>query len=331
MNPRTETERQFPRPVVVVSRCLGFDAVRYDGSIIRDEVVASLKPHVEFVPICPEVEIGLGVPREPVRIVEGEAGRRLVQPATGLDVTAQMLEFAQTFLDGLDAVDGFILKSRSPSSGIKDVKIYSSAGKGPATGKGAGFFGGAVLERFGHLAVEDEGRLKNLRLREHFFTKLFALASLRALKGASAMKDLVQFHAENKLLLLAYHQAKMRELGRVVANAEHLPYRDVLAAYESEYYPALARPPRYTANINVLMHGLGHFSKQLGEQEKAFFLDQLEQYRTGRVPLSVPLAVLRGYAVRFGNEYLLRQTYFSPYPEKLMSQADSARGADTLI
>jgi uncharacterized protein YbgA (DUF1722 family)/uncharacterized protein YbbK (DUF523 family) len=331
MNPRTETERQFPRPVVVVSRCLGFDAVRYDGSIIRDEVVASLKPHVEFVPVCPEVEIGLGVPREPVRVVEDEAGRRLVQPATGLDVTAQMLAFAQTFLDRLDAVDGFILKSRSPSSGIKDVKIYSSAGKGPATGKGAGFFGGAVLERFGHLAVEDEGRLKNLRLREHFLTKIFALASLRALKDASAMKDLVRFHAENKLLLLAYHQARMRELGRVVANAEHLPYGDVLAAYEAEYYGALARPPRYTANVNVLMHALGHFSRQLGAQEKAYFLDQLEQYRARRVPLSVPLAVLRGYAVRFDDEYLLRQTYFSPYPGELMSQADSARGADTLI
>lgn len=331
MNPREETERRFPRPVVVVSRCLGFDAVRYDGSIIRDDVVASLESHVEFVPVCPEVEIGLGVPREPVRIVEDEAGRRLVQPATGLDVTAQMLEFAQTFLDGLGAVDGFILKSRSPSSGVKDVKIYSSAAKGPAAGKGAGFFGGAALDRFGHLAVEDEGRLKNLRLREHFFTKLFALASFRALKDASAMKDLVQFHAENKLLLLAYHQARMRELGRVVANADHLPYGDVLAAYETGYYGALARPPRYTANVNVLMHALGHFSRQLGAQEKAFFLDQLEQYRAGRVPLSVPLAVLRGYAVRFGNEYLLQQNYFSPYPEELMSQADSAKGADRPI
>jgi len=326
-----ETIRRLPRPVVVVSRCLGFDAVRYDGSIIRDDVVASLKPHVTFVPVCPEVEIGLGVPREPVRIVEDKAGRRLVQPATDLDVTARMRQFAETFLDGLEAVDGFILKSRSPSSGIKDVKTYSSAARGPATGKGAGFFGGAVLERFGHLAVDDEGRLKNLRLREHFLTKLFALASFRALKETSAMKDLVQFHADNKLLLLAYHQAKMRVLGRVVANAGHVPYRDVLAAYEPEYYGALARPPRNAANINVMMHGLGHFSKQLGAQEKAFFLDQLEQYRAGRVPLSVPLAVLRGYAVRFGNEYLLRQTYFSPYPEELMSQADSARGADTLM
>jgi len=318
--------RKFAKPVVVVSRCLEFDAVRYDGSRIRDDFVRTLKPHVTFIPVCPELEIGLGVPREPVRIVEARGRRRLVQPATGLDVTEKIQRFAAAFLDGLDAVDGFILKSRSPTSGVKDVKIYPGAAKTAPTGKGAGFFGGAVLERFGHLAVDDEGRLKNLRLREHFLTKLFALASFRALQGAAGMKDLIRFHADNKLLLMAYNQTKMRGLGRTVANAQRLPYRGVLAAYEPEYHQAFARPPRHTANINVLMHGLGHFSKRLSHAEKAFFLDELESYRAGRVPLSVPLNVLRGYVVRFGDEYLARQTFFSPYPEDLMTLADSGKG-----
>lgn len=218
--------RKFAKPVVVVSRCLEFDAVRYDGSRIRDEFVRALKPHVTFIPVCPEVEVGLGVPREPVRIVEARGKRRLVQPATGLDVTEKMQRFAAAFLDGLDAVDGFILKSRSPTSGIKDVKIYPGTAKTAPSAKGAGFFGGAVLARFGHLAVDDEGRLKNLRLREHFLTKLFTLAAFREMKGSGAPRDLVQFHAENKLLLMAYNQTRMRALGRVVADAGRSPLAD---------------------------------------------------------------------------------------------------------
>jgi uncharacterized protein YbgA (DUF1722 family)/uncharacterized protein YbbK (DUF523 family) len=320
--------REFTKPVVVVSRCLGFDAVRYDGSIIRDDFVAALKPQVRFVPICPEVEIGLDVPREPVRVVEAEGERRLVQPATAGDFTEKMKKFAASFLDDLDAVDGFILKSRSPTSGIKDVKIYPGAAKGAPIGKGAGFFGGAVLARFGHLAVEDEGRLKNLRLREHFLTKLFALASFREVKHSSKAKDLVRFHAANKLLLMAYNQTRMRELGRVVAGAGRGRSAEAVAAYEENFHAALARPARYTANINVLMHGLGHFSKQLRPVEKAFFLDELENYRAGRIPLSVPLNVLRGHVVRFGDEYLASQTFFSPYPEELMTLADSGKGRE---
>lgn len=316
--------RDFAKPVVVVSRCLEFDAVRYDGSRIRDDFVRALKAHVTFIPVCPEVEIGLGVPRQPVRIIEASGGRRLVQPATGLDFTEKMHTFAASFLDGLDAVDGFILKSRSPTSGIKDVKIYPGKDKKAPSGRGAGFFGGSVLERLGHIAVEDEGRLKNLRLREHFLTKLFTVAAFRELKGSAAPKDLVGFHARNKLLLMAYNQTRMRTLGRVVAAAGRGQLADAVAAYEEGLYAALARPARYTANINVLMHGLGHFSKQLSRAEKAFFLDELASYRAGRVPLSVPLNVLRGHVIRFGDEYLAGQTFFSPYPEELTTLADSA-------
>jgi uncharacterized protein YbgA (DUF1722 family)/uncharacterized protein YbbK (DUF523 family) len=320
--------RKFAKPIVVVSRCLDFDAVRYDGSIIRDEFVRALKPHVTFIPVCPEVEIGLGIPRQPVRIVEVDGARRLVQPTTGLDFTEKMENFAASFLENLDAVDGFILKSRSPTSGLKDVKIYPGTAKAAPSGKGAGFFGAAVLARFGRLAVEDEGRLKNLRLREHFLTKLYALASLREAKRSGKAKDFVQFHAENKFLLMAYNQTRMRTLGRVVAGAGRERLADAVAAYEENFYAALARPPRYTANINVLMHGLGHFSKQLSHAEKAFFLDELESYRAGHVPLSVPLNVLRGYVVRFGDESLAGQTFFSPYPEELMTLADSGKGRE---
>jgi uncharacterized protein YbgA (DUF1722 family)/uncharacterized protein YbbK (DUF523 family) len=318
--------QELVRPIVVISKCLEFEAVRYDGSIVHNDFVRAIKPYVDFMPVCPEVEIGLGVPRAPVRIVQDGGRRRLIQPATGADVTEKMEAFATSFLDGLEAVDGFILKSRSPSSGIKDVKIYAGAEKAAPVGKGPGFFGGAVLARFGHLAVEDEGRLKNLRLREHFLTKLFAIASFREVKTSGRFGELVKFHTDNKFLFMAYNQTRLRALGKTAANRERVPAAEAIQAYEEEFYAALARPSRRTANINVLMHGLGYFSKQLSHEERRFFLNLLEEYRAGRVPLSVPLTVLREYVVRFGEEYLASQTFFSPYPEVLVDLTDSGKG-----
>jgi uncharacterized protein YbgA (DUF1722 family)/uncharacterized protein YbbK (DUF523 family) len=318
--------REFARPVVVVSKCLEFEPVRYDGSVLHNEFVRAFKAHVDFIPVCPEVEIGLGIPRAPVRIVQDGGRRRLIQPATGADVTEKMEVFTNSFLDGLEAVDGFILKGRSPTSGIKGVKIYVSAEKTAPVGKGPGFFGGAVLARFGHLAVEDEGRLKNLRIREHFLTKLFALASFREVKVQGRLGDLVKFHTRNKFLFMAYNQTRLRALGKTVANRERLPAAEVIRAYEEDFYAALARPPRRTANINVLMHGLGYFSEKLGREEKSFFLNLLDEYRGERVPPSVPLTVLREYVVRFGDEYLAAQTFFSPFPAELVDLADSGKG-----
>ena len=167
-----------------ISACLLGDKVRYDGEKIACGFVLELEPHVDLVPICPEVEIRLGVPRDPIRLVEGERGIRLVRPSTGRDLTSEMETFADGFLGGVTSVDGFLLKSRSPSCGIRDVKRYRPDGELSSSGKGRGLFGEAVLDRFGHLAMEDEGRLRDSRIREHFLTKLFALASLREVEVA---------------------------------------------------------------------------------------------------------------------------------------------------
>ncbi len=175
--------RKFAKPIVVISKCLELEACRYNGQVIPDDFVKKLKPHVTFLPSCPEVEIGLGVPREPVRIISVKGQNKLIQPATGKDLTDIMLRFADKFLNSLEEVDGFILKSRSPSCGIKDVKVYQGIEKGAATGKSTGFFAGKVLEMFPGLAIEDEGRLRNFKIREHFLTKLFALASFRNVKN----------------------------------------------------------------------------------------------------------------------------------------------------
>jgi len=316
------------RPIVVVSKCLGFAHCRYNGLVISDDFVDTLQDHVEFHPICPEVEIGLGVPRDPIRIVSVDDERKLQQPATGEDLTDRMTRFVDGFLTALPEVDGFILKGRSPSCGLKDVKVYPGIEKTNVIAKGSGFFGSSVMERFPHLAVEDEGRLRNFRIREHFLTRLFTMARFRVVKASNAMKELVRFQSENKLLPMAYNQQEMRSLGRIVANREQKPFREVVVDYGEHLSQAFSRAPRYTSNINVLMHAMGYFSESLTADEKAFFLDSLERYRSGQIPLSVNISLVKSWAVRFQEEYLLQQTFLEPYPEDLMEITDSGKGRD---
>jgi uncharacterized protein YbgA (DUF1722 family)/uncharacterized protein YbbK (DUF523 family) len=323
--------RKSDKPVVVISKCLGFAHCRFNGLTISSHTVDKLKLHVDFRPVCPEVEIGLGVPRDPIRVVKRADGLRLVQPATGNDVTDKMTEFAESFLGSVEDADGFILKSRSPSCGIKDVKIYPGMGKVGSGLRGSGFFGGAVIEKFPGLPVEDEGRLTNFNIREHFLTKLFTMSRFRAVKSSNSMKELVQFHTENKLLLMAYNQERMRILGRIVANPDKRPFGELIRDYEEHLMGAFSKASRYTSNINVLMHGLGYFSDELSSNEKAFFLDSLERYRSGSIPLSVPLNIIRSLIVRFQEDYLVQQTFFEPYPEELMEITDSGKGRDTGI
>jgi uncharacterized protein YbgA (DUF1722 family)/uncharacterized protein YbbK (DUF523 family) len=308
-----------------MSKCLELDACRYNGQLIRAPFVLTLMPFVELAPICPEVEIGLGIPRPPIRLVQRDKALTLYQPDTDRDVTQAMLDFNARFLGGLGEVDGFILKSRSPSCGIKDTKVYGGPeGKEPF-GKGAGMFGGAVLERFPLAAVEDEGRLTNYRLRHHFLTKLFARASFRAVKASGAMAQLVRFQTEHKLTLMAYHQTELRALGRIVANPDKRPFAEVAAAYEEHLTHALERPPRSTSNINVLMHALGYVSDGLSAKEKRHFLHALDEYRAGRMSLSAPLVLLQSWIERFDQPYLGGQAFFEPYPRELLDLRDSAR------
>ncbi len=316
---------EFVRPNVVVSKCLGFERCRYNGETISDDFVEDVTPYADYQLVCPEVEIGLGVPREPIRLVTVDGEPRLIQPATGRDVTGAMQEFTASFLASLDAVDGFILKNRSPSCGMGDVRIYASVKKGASSTRGPGAFGGAVLERFPHLAVEDEGRLRNFRIREHFLTKLFTRARFRRIKASRQMGALVQFHTRNKLLLMGYDEPVMRTMGRIVANPDRRPFDDVIFDYERYLSAALADLPRCLPNINVLMHALGHVSDHLTSEEKTFFLDYLERYREGTVPLSTLIGLMQSWIVRFEVDYLAQQTFFRPYPEPLIALTDSGK------
>lgn len=315
------------KPRVVVSKCLGFEACRYNGQLIRNDFLQALQPFVDFVFVCPEVEIGLGTPRDPIRLV-GKTGKRLrlVQPSTGRDITGQMQSFSSSFLASLGPVEGFVLKSASPSCGLQDAKFYSKPENSPTLGKGPGMFAREVLDRFSHLAIEDEGRLMNLRIREHFLIKLFALARWRRLKGSPSRGELVAFQASHKLLLMAYNQTRMRRLGRIVAEAKKRGIAQTLEDYGREFCQALAQMARFNSHINVLMHAFGYVSEHLSGREKRHFLDMLDLYRARKLTVSAPISVLRSWLIRFEVGYLLGQVYFDPFPLELVNLADSGKG-----
>jgi len=317
----------FARPRVVVSRCLGFTHCRYDGSMISAPEVRALEEEVEFHTVCPEMEIGLPSPRPPLRLV-GEREPRLLQPATGRDLTDPMGEFVSQLFLSLPPVDGFVLKNRSPSCGIADAKVYSSTEKGTASARRAGLFGGAVRERFPDLPTEDEGRLTNRSLREAFLTSIFALASLREAEVSGRVRELVAFHARYKLLLMALGQARLGELGRIAANPDRLPVSEVFRRYQEAFRAALTRPLRRPSGANALLHAFGYVSDGLSAGERAYFLETLAEYRAGHVPLSAPVGVLRAWIVRFDVPYLAEQRLFFPFPSSLLSPADSGQGRE---
>ena len=312
--------RKFTIPRVVLSRCIEFEPVRWDGRIIASELVKNLKPHVEFITVCPEVEIGLGIPREPVRIIKKGDKLRLIQPATGYDYTEKMEQFTNVFLSELPEVDGFILKSGSPSSAMKDTKIYPSMEKTAALGRGPGLFGGAVVAKFGHLAVEDEKRLLNPRIREHFLIKLYTLADFRAVKESGSINRLIDFQSHNKLLFTAYSQKELHIMGRIVAHPGSKPFIEVINEYQFHLWNTLKQPPRRGAYENILTKAAGYFTSKLSKNEKNFFLDTVTKYKAGKLPLSTPLNLVRSWIIRFNEEYLLQQTFLEPYPEELITQ-----------
>lgn len=316
--------RDFIKPIIVVSKCIEFEPVRYDGQLMSSELVKSLKPQVHFIPVCPEVGIGLGVPRETLRIVKKDETLKLIQPATGLDLTSRMKRFSKEFLDTLPEVDGFILKSKSPSSAMKDAKIYPELEKVSPIGRGPGFFGGEVLKRFAHVAVEDERRLLNSRIKEHFLTKIFTLADFRSVKNSGLKNKLIDFQARNKLLFTAYSQKELGVMGRIVAQLKGRTFVEIVKEYQQHLWKALKRPPRRSANDNVLTKAAGYFTSKLSKKEKSFFLDTVAKYRKGKLPLSTPLNVLKAWIIRFNEEYLMQQTFFEPYPESLMEPLNAS-------
>jgi uncharacterized protein YbgA (DUF1722 family)/uncharacterized protein YbbK (DUF523 family) len=309
------------RPIRVgISSCLLGREVRFDGGHKRDRFLTDvLGPFVEFVPVCPEVELGMGIPRESVRLVRTTEGVRMRGNQSGADHTDAMRRFAARRVRQLERLDlcGYVLKKDSPSCGMERVRVYSE--QGPATREGRGLFAEALLAACPELPVEEEGRLNDPVLRENWIERLFAYRRLRDLfAGRWTLGQLVAFHTAHKLQVLAHAPRDYAELGRLVAEGKRLEREAVRDRYARGFMAALAKHATPRRNVNALHHMLGHFRRQLDAAAKQELLGLIEDYRRGLVPLVVPLTLVRHYVTRFDVAYLRGQHYLEPHPRELM-------------
>jgi uncharacterized protein YbgA (DUF1722 family)/uncharacterized protein YbbK (DUF523 family) len=306
-----------------VSSCLLGAKVRFDGGHKRsDFLVDTLGRFVEFVPVCPEVEMGLGVPRETLRLVRdgNTAGvARLVTNRTGIDHTDKMNSYAERRVIALarEELCGYVLKKDSPSCGMERVRVYGRAGM--PTRDGSGLFAAALIRRYPSLPVEEEGRLSDPHLRENFVQRVFAYRRLRSFFSARwTLGGLVRFHTVHKLVLMAHSPKAYGELGRLVANAKRLARDKVPGHYELAFMEALRKLATTARHTNVLHHMLGYLRPHLDGDARDELVTLIEDYRRGLVPLVVPIALFRHYVRKFDVAYLRGQIYLEPHPKELM-------------
>ena len=299
-----------------ISTCLLGEKVRYDGGHKWDHYLTdTLGQYVEYIPVCPEVECGFGIPREPFRLV-GDAGNpRLVTLRTNQDQTERMLQWAKRKIVELkkESLCGFIFKSGSPSSGMERVKVYDPNGS-PAK-NGVGIFARAFMEHFPLLPVEDEGRLNDPKIRENFVERIFALK--RWSGAGEGMRNLIAFHTQHKLLILSHSPKHYQMMGRLVAWAKEISWKDLYKEYERLLLEALSLKTTAKKNSNVLEHVMGYFKGQLSADEKKELREVIELYRQGTVPLIVPITLLNHYVRKYDQPYLKDQYYLHPHPVEL--------------
>ncbi len=299
-----------------ISSCLLGERVRFDGGHKHDPYLTeTLGQFFEYVPVCPEVECGLPIPREAMRLVGDPQAPRLVTVKTGRDLTDQMVSWARRRLEELEKEDlcGFIFKSKSPSSGMERVRVYDE--HGVARKNGVGIFARMFMEHFPLVPVEEEGRLHDPALRENFIEMVFALRRWRQVRSCGeGYRCLVDFHTREKLLLMAHSPSHYHALGRLVATGKGLPREELYASYERDFVAALRMRATARKHANVLTHAMGFFKRRLSADEKQEMLETIAHYREGLLPLIVPVTLLNHYVRKYDEPYLRQQTYLNPHP-----------------
>jgi uncharacterized protein YbgA (DUF1722 family)/uncharacterized protein YbbK (DUF523 family) len=302
-----------------ISSCLLGNPVRWNAGHKLDRFLTNtLGQFVDYVPVCPEVEAGFGVPRESMRLVGDPEKPRLITFKTKTDQTDQMLRWARKRVKELEKEDlhGFIFKSDSPSSGMIRVKVYSE--KGMPVKKGVGMFAREFMAHFPLIPAEDDGRLHDPNIRENFIERIFALRRWRqTVENGKNMGNLVDFHTRNKLLILSHSPKHYKVMGKLVAEGKQMPLKELYAQYETTLMEALALKATPKKHLNVLQHLMGYFKKQLSKDEKQELLDVFDRYRQEFVPLVVPLTLINHFVRKYDQPYLKSQTYLDPHPVEL--------------
>lgn len=305
--------------LIGISSCLLGEEVRYDGGHKRNiYITGTLSQYFEFKPICPEMAIGLGVPRPTIRLVDKGTGIRLVGVKDeSLDVTDKLQNFSKDAIARLPSISGYILKKDSPSCGMERVRVYN-ANEMPEK-RGRGIFADTLINSMPNLPIEEEGRLMDPVLRENFLERVFIYYRWQQLiKNGLTSNKLIEFHTRHKFNLLAHDETVYRKLGRMVAELDKENLQAIANNYIDLLMEGLKKPATRKRHTNVLMHIMGFFKNELAGDDKQEMLDLLDAYRSGRLPLIVPITMMKHHLRRFPHPYMEQQYYLSPYPEELM-------------
>lgn len=305
--------------IVGVSACLVGEKVRYDGGHKLDRIIKDgLGRFFSYVPVCPEVECGLPVPREAMHLAGEPGDPRLVTVKTGIDHTGRMRRWLGGKLDELErsGLSGFIFKSRSPSSGMRAVTVYRDHLR--PFNNGTGLFAASFMKRFPLVPVEDENGLHDPGLRENFIGRVFAYRRWQDLIGDTwTASDLIEFHSRHKYLIMAHSPKHLSALGKVTARARDGD-DEIMGQYCRHLMDALRLTATDARNTNVLHHIAGYFKRDLDHREKDELLEMIDRYRKGLIPLIVPVTLLNHFASKYDKPYLKKQYYLNPHPGELM-------------
>ena len=307
------------KPKIVVSECLYGTKCRYDGQGYNDKVIQSLKDYVDIQTVCPELAIGLPIPREPIRIEMNKENEeyRLIDYNSKNDYTNQMTEFSEEFINGLDDIDGFILKSKSPTCGLKDAKVYYRGNKCSIRSNENGFFSQKIIDKYDYLPIENEGRLKNYNIRDNFFTRIFFINNLKN------NKNIIEFHKNNLLLLKSYDEELTNEVSDIL-NENRM--EDQVHQYKEKVLNIVSNQRKKENKLSIIIKVFEKYKNMLNEEEINMFNGLIESYENQRIPFSTLEVVIKMYATRFKDKDILNQTFFYPYPENLINITDSGKG-----
>ena len=306
----------YARPIIGISKCLEFDMCRYDGSRINNNFVRNMKKYVDFVQVCPEVGIGLGTPRKPIRLVKIDGVKNLYQPSSEKNLTEEMHNFTKKFVSSVDNLDGFIFKRDSPTCGISNVRLYHKLGTDSGYQKTTGMFSEGVSAEFPNMVKEDEKRLENITIREHFLTRIFVLANLRESLELQSVEKLFEFYSKNMLLFLCHDEKLTAELGVLFTNEDN--FKIISKKFENIIYEILSFPIQKSPMINTFDYMFSFVKSKLSESEKSHYQSLIDEFENNLITHSEISTLLYSWALRYNVQLILDQSLFDPFPKNLL-------------